>query len=153
MLHASRRDKKPHIKARSGITRRLIQVSVVHPMCMYWYKLRAISAATVADVAIQSTQLHVGPITFPRGKSRDANIFISEGRIISVPTPEITIIEAKKIPTVLYGTNVAANKGKKPIVITITLRVIARAGSPKMDSEVSAQELCSRYILFERERK
>ena len=62
-----------------------------------------------------------------------------DGRNSRVMIPDKNNIEARIIPTVLYGIKVASNKGKNPTAITIIFLVIALEGSPNIISEVSFQ--------------
>ncbi len=58
-----------------------------------------------------------------------------------------------KTPTVRYGTSGAASNGRKPTPMTITLRVMARAGSPNIGPEAAAQDPCFSTISRVREMK
>ncbi len=68
------------------------------------------------------------------------------GSMIRVATPASSKIADMKTPTVLYGTSGAARSGMNPTPMTITFRVILRAGQTRYQQQ--DDESCSQPIAL-----
>src|SRR3990170_1112111 len=127
------RDIAPHASAIAGIAAAIIQTSVVQPTIANWWMFSATRRTLAADMITQNPQLQLGRIGSAAAlNSRFSSTVIIAGNTSSVTAPDKPIIAHKNIPTVLYGTSGAASSGRKPIAITNTFLLIARAGSPNI---------------------